>query len=59
MDHHTDTVSDQQQVAVVVEDLGDRGGIGGEADNGIAALAAGDVRRRETPDRFLTVGRQR
>jgi hypothetical protein len=59
MNHHAEAVADQQQVAVVVENLGDRGGIGGEADNGIAALAGGDVRRRETPDRFLTMGRQR
>jgi hypothetical protein len=41
---------------VVVENLGDRRGVGGEADDRVAALARGDVRRGEAPDRFLALG---
>ena len=48
-------VAHQQQVAVLVEDLGHRRGVGGQADDRLAALARGDVRRGHAADCFLAL----
>jgi hypothetical protein len=55
MDHHPDTVAHQQQIAMFVEDRGDRRRVGCEADNGVTTLAGRDIGRGRPADRVLTV----
>ncbi len=56
VDHHADGIADQQQVADLVEDLGHRRGVGGEADDRLAALARGDLARGDPPLGVGTLG---
>jgi hypothetical protein len=53
---HADRIADEQQVAVLVEDLGDGRRIGRQADDRRLTLAGGDVRRRQAADLFVTLG---
>ena len=55
--HHADEVADQQQVAELVEDLGHGRGVGGQADDRLAALARGDLGRGDPADLDGTLGR--
>jgi hypothetical protein len=55
---HAERVPDQEQVAHVIEDGGDRRGVGGQADDRLTALAGGDVRRGEAADEILAVSGQ-
>jgi hypothetical protein len=55
MHHHAQRVADQQQVAGVIQGRRDRRGVGGQADDGHAALAGGDVGGGETADRLFTM----
>ena len=44
MDDHAERVADQQHVAMRVEQFGNRRGVGRQADDLLAALAAADFR---------------
>jgi hypothetical protein len=43
---------------MLVENLGDRRGVGGQAHDGFAALARGDIGRGQAPDGFLALSGQ-
>ena len=46
VDHHPETVADQQQIADLVADRGHMGGVGGQADQRLAPLAGHELRDR-------------
>ena len=50
VDHHGQRITDEQQIDVVVEDLGHRRGVRGEADDRGSALALDDLRNGDAAD---------
>jgi hypothetical protein len=55
---HAQRVADQQHVTRRIQRRGDRRGVGGQAHDGLAALARGDVGGRQATDLFFTMGGQ-
>jgi len=55
---HADRIPHQQQVAGLVQGGGDRRGVGRQADDGLAALARGDVGGGQAANRGFTMGGQ-
>jgi hypothetical protein len=43
MQHHADAIPDQQNIAMRIRDLGDGGGVGGQANQGIAAFSVTNI----------------
>jgi hypothetical protein len=58
VDDHAQRVADQQHVAGRVQRGGDGRRVGGQADDGLAALARGDVGSRQATDLLFTMGGQ-
>ena len=56
MHHHPNGIAHQEEVAALVQDSGDGGGVGGEADDGLAALASRDVWGGEATGRLRALG---